>query len=148
MTRKYIDKKIGTVILFILLLLLAGSALYYHINKKDNIIHVTGEANNVFTNEYFKNLVEIEDTPRRISIKDKDKLQVICQALSELRLTEVKERETDPTRVKVGHSFYRFNYSDGSYRSIAILSNKIFMDDKVLEASDDKFNDLIREQFK
>lgn len=147
MIRKYTAKRMGIVILSALLLLLTGVGLYYHVNKRNNIIHVTGEANNVFTNEYFKNLVEIEDTPRRLSIKDKDKLQVICQALSELSLTEIKERETDPARIKFGHSLYRFNYSDGSFRSIAMLSNQIIVDKVLYEASVD-INDLIREEFK
>ncbi|WP_097015118.1 hypothetical protein [Anaerocolumna aminovalerica] len=147
MIKKYTAKRMGIVILSALLLLLTGVGLYYHVNKRNNIIHVTGEANNVFTIEYFKNLVEIEDTPRRLSIKDKDKLQVICQALSELRLTEVKERETDPARIKFGHSLYRFNYSDGSFRSIAMLSNQIIVDKVLYEASVD-INDLIREEFK
>lgn len=147
MIRKYTAKRMGIVILSALLLLLAGGALYYHIYKKNNIIHVTGEANNVFTNEFFKNLVEIEDTPRRLSIRDKDKLQVICQALSELSLTEIKEIETDPALIKFGHSFYRFNYSDGSYRSIVILANQITVDKVPYEASD-KISSLIREQFK
>ncbi len=42
----------------------------------------------MFTNEFFKNIVEIEDIFRRLSIKEKDKLQVICQAFSELSLTD------------------------------------------------------------
>ncbi|WP_313133942.1 hypothetical protein [Anaerocolumna sp.] len=144
---KYTAKRMGIVILSVLLLLLAGGGLYYHVNKRNNIVHVTGEANNVFTNEYFKNLVEIEDTPRRLSIQDKDKLQVICQALSELSLTEIKERETDPARIKFGHSLYRFNYSDGSFKSIAMLSDQIIVDKVLYEASDD-INNLIRDQFK
>ncbi len=147
MIGKYMGKRSGIVSLSFLLLLLAGGGLYYHINRNTNFIHVSGEANNVFTNEYFKNLVEIEDTPRRLSIQDKDKLQVICQALSELSLTEIKERETDPARIKFGHSLYRFNYSDGSFRSIAMLSDQIIVDKVLYEASDD-INNLIRDQFK
>jgi hypothetical protein len=148
MIKKYKGKIIGVVILLILLLLLAGGGLYYHVNKRNNIVHVTGEENNVFTDEFFKNLVGIESVYKRLSIKEEDKLQVICQALSELSLTEIKERETDPTRVKVGNSYYRFYYSDGSYRIISLLSNKITVDDKVLYEASDDINDLIREQFK
>lgn len=147
MIKNYTGKRIGIVILFILLFLLVGGGLY-HINKKNNIINVTGEANNVFTDEFFKNLVGIESIYKRLSIKEKDKLQVICQALSELSLTEIKERETDPTRVKVGNSYYRFYYSDGSYRIISLLANKITVEDKVLYEASDDINNLIRDQFK
>jgi len=148
MIRKYTDKRIGIVILLFLLLPLTGTGLYYHINKKSNMINVTGEGNNVFTNEFFKNIVEIEDIFRRLSIKDKDKLQVICQAFSKRSLTEIKERETDPTRIKLGHSVYRLNYSDGSYRFIAILANRIAVDNKTLYEASDEINGLNREQFK
>ncbi|WP_313133946.1 hypothetical protein [Anaerocolumna sp.] len=148
MIGKYMGKRSGIVSLSFLLLLLAGGGLYYHINRNTNFIHVSGEANNVFTNGYFKNLVGIESIYKRLGIKEKDKLQVICQALSELSLTEVKERETDPTRVKVGNSYYRFYYSDGSYRIISLLANKITVDDKVLYEASDDINNLIRDQFK
>ncbi len=78
MIKNYTGKRIGIVILFILLFLLVGVGLHYNINKKNNIINVTGEANNVFTDEFFKNLVGIESIYKRLSIKEKDKLQVIC----------------------------------------------------------------------
>jgi len=54
----------------------------------------------------------------------------------------------DPTRVKVGNAYYRFYYSDGSYRIISLLANKITVDDKVLYEASDDINNLIREQFK
>lgn len=148
MIKNYKGKRIGIVILFILIFLLVGCGMYYHINKKNNTINITGEANNVFTDEFFKNLVGIESIHKRLSIKEKDKLQVICQALSELSLTEIKERETDPARVKAGNAYYRFYYSDGSDRVISLLANKITVDNKVLYEASDDINNLVRDQFK
>lgn len=114
--------------------------------KANNSIKVTGEVNNLFTNDYFNNLIEIDDVFRQISIDENDKLQLICQALSELSLTKVEVSETNPVLVKTGHSFYRFNYSDGSYRILTILGNQIIVDDKEVYEAQEDINSIIQEQ--
>lgn len=145
MIKKFLENRLRVVMnSFVLFVLLVTCVLL--MNKANNSIKVTGEVNNLFTNDYFNNLFEIEDVFRQLSIDENDKLQLICQALSELSLTKVEVSETNPVLIKTGHSFYRFNYSDGSYRILAILGNQIIVDDKEVYEAQEDINSIIQEQ--
>lgn len=132
-------------IITILLLYLVGC------KNKENVI-VTGEGNEILTQDFFDGLVEIEDAKQRI-IKDIDKLQVICQALSELELTEIPSSKTISHPVKLGHSIYALSYSDGSKKWIFTLGTEIGVDkgndsDAITYRGNQDVSDIFNEQFK
>lgn len=148
MQNKYLSKRKILFSITVLIILIIGFKLTIHLYKNinDNTIDVTGEANNLFTDDYFINLTDITDIFRRLSIKDSDKINVICQVLSEVKLSEINVIEMDPPNVKVGHSIYQFNYSDGSKKIISILGRELIVNEGVY-VMDKEINDTIRKQF-
>jgi|GEM_PF-4616536 len=115
--------------------LLALSLLYLMGCKKKEEIVVTGEGNTVFTQDFFKGLIKIENVGKQKSIDDIESLQVICQDMSEWELTEVPIKE-NKNPFKMGHVSYALHYSDGHKIEVITLGKQVKLideDGKVVE---------------
>lgn len=145
MKKNYIKVKMIFIVLFLLLLVVISF-------KKKTTVIVTGDANDILTQAYFEGLIKIEDAYKQKSITDIKKLQLICQALSELELTEYNFTETDSLKVKVGHGIYELTYLDGSKKVISTLGTLIGLDEGNNEVrhydANDTVGSIFQEQFK
>lgn len=139
--KKYRIFKISCIIL---LLYLVGC------KKKVDIV-IEDEENNIFTQDFFDGLTEIKNDKLKI-IDDVDKLQVICQTLSQLELTEIPYSERISRPIKYGTVGYIFSYSDGSKKGIFLLGTEIGVDvgneETITYEANQDINDIFREQFK
>lgn len=134
-----------------LISLLALSFLYLMGCKKKEEILVTGEGNTLFTQDFFEGLTSIEDAGKQKSIDDMDILQVMCQELSELELTEVTPTNENSHPIKYGHAIHDFYYADGSKKGIVTLGKQVRLiesDGKIVEyEANQEVSEIFRNQF-